>query len=85
MLTENPDVTSYLMTIVMFALTVTIFYIFSIEMCMSLTSTFTIGQSQIKIYAYVASNLIAIVMFTLSVTVYENIHSSNDHYLDHDL
>ena len=44
---EMPYATLYLLGIAMFALSATIFQKFAIEMCMTLTLTFRIGQCQI--------------------------------------
>ena len=75
-LIESRQSTSYLMKmkIVIFALLVIILKIFSIEMCMIVTLTFKIVQSQIKTYqskAHVISYLMAIAMLVLSVTILE--------------
>ena len=47
MLIEIPYATSYLMAIVMFALSITILETFTVEICMTLTSTIRIDKSQI--------------------------------------
>ena len=44
---ERLDVTFYILTVAMIALPVTICEIFAIEMCMTLISTFRVGQCQI--------------------------------------
>ena len=67
-----PYVTIYLLAIAMFALSATTCQKFAIEMCMTLTLTFRIGQCQIKCAngkPYETLHLLAIAMFALSVTV----------------
>ena len=46
MLIERPNVTSYPMTILMFELFITICDLFTMEMCMTFTLTFSAGQDQ---------------------------------------
>ena len=57
----------------MFALSVIVFEIFTIEICMTLTSTFRMGQDEMHEYLskvqYADSFVLAILMFAPTVTV----------------
>ena len=60
------------MTIVMFAISITIFVLFAVKIYMTLTFTIDQVQTNIPIDSQcVASNLMVIVIFALPVTVYE--------------
>ena len=66
MLFESQHATTYLMAIVMFAKSVTILQIFTIEMYMILTLTFRMGKRSNAIFY-----LLAIAMFALSLIICE--------------
>ena len=71
MIIDNQYMIFYLTAIVFFP--VTIFKIFTAEICMSLTLTFKIGQGQMCIMSiesqYMTSDRMTILIFVLSVTI----------------
>ena len=72
MVIESPYATSYLMVVLMFAISVTGLEIFAIEMCMTLILTFRMDQGQIQIcqsmlHNYATSYFMAIVILAFTV------------------
>ena len=71
---ERQFIALHLMALLMFALSVSVYEIFGIELCTTLILTFKKGQGQMKLYQSKTNRrllVVAIVMFFLPVTVYE--------------